>query len=170
MIGTTATVYDTCFLRQRMCVIAATWNVELAEEMGKGPWATRRWSATSGAMEEAVQHWLVRPRRQHPPQPFGGRNWEYYSEDSFLSGRMAAQVIQGAKSRGVYTYVKHFAVNDQETHRDANGLITWLSEQSLREIYLRPFEMAGQRGRLQRHDVILQPGSAPSGRAAATSC
>ena len=62
------------------------------------------------------------------------------------SGRMAANVIRGAKSRGVYTYVKHFAVNDQETHRDANGLVTWLSEQALREIYLRPFEMAVKEG------------------------
>ena len=55
--------------------------------------------------------------------------------------------MQGAKSKGVYTYVKHFAVNDQETNRDTNGLITWLSEQAMREIYLKPFELAVTEGK-----------------------
>ena len=59
---------------------------------------------------------------------------------------MAAGVVKGAKSRGVYTYIKHFAINDQETDRDSNGLITWLNEQSMREIYLKPFELAVKEG------------------------
>ena len=60
---------------------------------------------------------------------------------------MAARVVQGAKSKGVYTFVKHFAVNEQETHRDTNGLITWLNEQSMREIYLKPFEYTVKEGK-----------------------
>ena len=77
---------------------------------------------------------------------FGGRNYEYYSEDSFLSGQMAAQVIVGAKTKGVITYIKHFAVNEQETDRDSNGLVTWLNEQSLRELCLKPFEITVKEG------------------------
>ena len=143
VIDTTATVYDTCFYASE-CVIAATWNVELAEEMGKAV-GDEALVGNERGDGRPYSGWYAPAVNIHR-NPFGGRNWEYYSEDSFLSGRMAAQVIQGAKSRGVYTYVKHFAVNDQETHRDANGLITWLSEQSLREIYLRPFEMAVKEG------------------------
>lgn len=79
--------------------------------------------------------------------PFSGRNREYYSEDGLLSGRMAASVVTGAREKGVNTMVKHFAVNDQETDRDTNGLITWLNEQALREIYLRPFELAVKEGK-----------------------
>lgn len=76
--------------------------------------------------------------------PFGGRNYEYYSEDSYLSGMMAANAVKGAKNTGVYSYLKHLAVYDQESYRD--GLYTWLTEQAFREIYLRPFQMAVQLG------------------------
>lgn len=76
--------------------------------------------------------------------PFGGRNYEYYSEDAYLSGIMAANSIRGAKNTGVYSYLKHLAVYDQESYRD--GLYTWLTEQSLRELYLKPFQMAVQLG------------------------
>ncbi len=72
--------------------------------------------------------------------PFGGRVGEYFSEDPFLTGMLAASEIQGAMSKGVYTFVKHFAVNEQETSR--SGITTWLNEQTLREIYLKPFEYA----------------------------
>ena len=78
--------------------------------------------------------------------PFSGRNWEYYSEDPYLSGNMGAHVVAGAKTKGVYTYVKHFALNDQETNRDANGLVTWADEQTFREIYLKPFQMTVEEG------------------------
>lgn len=77
--------------------------------------------------------------------PFGGRAGEYYSEDPFLSGMLGSSVIQGAKSKGVYTQVKHFAVNEQET--DRIGVCTWLTEQTLREIYLKPFELAVKEGK-----------------------
>ncbi|HBK02113.1 MAG TPA: hypothetical protein DDY77_03685, partial [Clostridiales bacterium] len=72
--------------------------------------------------------------------------FEYFSEDGFLSGELAAAEIAGAKEKGVYMYVKHFAVNEQETHRDSNGLVTWLTEQSMREVYLKPFEKAVKNG------------------------
>ena len=78
--------------------------------------------------------------------PFGGRNWEYYSEDAYLSGTMAAAVISGAQSKGVACFVKHFALNDQETARDLNGVLTWANEQAIREIYLKPFEYAVKEG------------------------
>jgi len=79
--------------------------------------------------------------------PFSGRNFEYYSEDGLLSGKLAANVIQGAKSKGVYTFVKHFALNDQETCRDANGVCTWADEQTMREIYFKAFEFAVKEGK-----------------------
>ena len=78
--------------------------------------------------------------------PFSGRNWEYYSEDPFLTGSMGAQVVAGAKTKGVYTFVKHFVLNDQETNRDSDGLITWADEQTFREIYLKPFRMTVEQG------------------------
>ena len=77
--------------------------------------------------------------------PFSGRNNEYYSEDGFLSGVIASATSRGAASKGMYTFIKHFAVNDQENHRGDRtgqyGLATWSNEQAIREIYLLPFEM-----------------------------
>jgi beta-glucosidase len=72
--------------------------------------------------------------------PFSGRNFEYYSEDPILSGKMAVNVINGAASKGVYTDLKHFALNDQETNR--TGIATYCTEQAMRELYLKPFEIA----------------------------
>ena len=69
------------------------------------------------------------------------RNFEYLSEDGVLSGYLAAQAVIGAKEYGVYTYVKHVACNEQETNRQ-RMLCTFLTEQSLRGIYLNPFEIA----------------------------
>lgn len=143
VIGGTATVYDTCFYASE-CVIAATWNTELVEEMGVAI-GNEALVGNERGDGRVYSGWYAPAVNIHRT-PFSGRNWEYYSEDSFLSGKMAASVIVGAKSKGVYTYVKHFAVNDQETNRDTNGLITWLNEQAMREIYLRPFEMAVTEG------------------------
>jgi len=78
--------------------------------------------------------------------PFSGRNWEYFGEDPVHSGRMAAQVVAAARERGLITYAKHFALNDQETNRAARGLFTWASEQAMREIYFRPFEILVKEG------------------------
>lgn len=74
--------------------------------------------------------------------PFGGRNFEYYSEDPYLSGIMTANVMKGAAEKGVYCELKHFALNEQETHRSSNGVLTWATEQSMREVYLKAFEIA----------------------------
>lgn len=78
--------------------------------------------------------------------PFGGRNFEYFSEDGILSGKLAAALVRGCQSKGVYCYVKHFALNEQETHRSINGDLTWVTEQAMREIFLRPFEIAVKEG------------------------
>lgn len=138
-----ATVYDTCFYASPT-VLAATWNKELAYEQGlmignEGIWGNDRGDQTS------YSGWYAPAVNIHRT-PFSGRNWEYYSEDGFMSGMMAANVIVGAGEKGVYTYIKHFAVNDQETNRDSNGLLTWLDEQAMREIYLKPFEIAVKEG------------------------
>lgn len=71
--------------------------------------------------------------------PFGGRSFEYYSEDSLLAGYICAAQTSGLQDKGVAVYTKHFAVNDQETNR--GGVHTWLNEQAMREIYLRPYEI-----------------------------
>ena len=72
---------------------------------------------------------------------FAGRNFEYYSEDGVLSGVMASNAIKGAQDRGVYAYMKHFALNDQEGNR-GSMVATWSNEQAIREIYLKPFEIS----------------------------
>ncbi len=73
--------------------------------------------------------------------PFSGRNYEYFSEDSLLSAKMAVSMTKGAASKGLNAVPKHMALNDQETNRDANGgVATYCREQAIREIYLRPFE------------------------------
>ncbi len=78
--------------------------------------------------------------------PFDGRNFEYFSEDPLLSGKISAKVVYGAAEYGLYCYVKHFAANETETDRASNGLFTWLNEQALREIYLVPFEISVKEG------------------------
>lgn len=144
MIDATATVYDTCFYASE-CVIGATWNKALVEKMGNAI-GNESLIGNERGDQSPYSGWYGPAVNIHRSQ-FGGRNWEYYSEDSYLSGMMAASVIQGAKKKGVYTYIKHFAVNEQETNRDTNGLITWVNEQALREIYLRPFEIAVKVGK-----------------------
>ena len=112
-------------------VIAATWNVKLAHDFG----------ASIGKMadEMDVSGWYAPAMNIHRTA-FAGRNFEYYSEDGFLSGAMASTAINGAAESGVYAFMKHFAMNDQETHR-TDMLCTWSNEQAIREIYLKPFEM-----------------------------
>lgn len=79
---------------------------------------------------------------------FAGRNFEYYSEDGLLSGKIASQAVQGAAEHGVYAYIKHFALNDQETNR-WEMLTTWSNEQAIRELYLKPFEICVKEGNAQ---------------------
>ena len=76
--------------------------------------------------------------------PYNGRNFEYYSEDGVLSGKLAAECIRGAKNQNLYCYLKHFAVS--EAGKNPNEWATWLTEQNLRENYLKPFEIAVKKG------------------------
>lgn len=117
-------------------VIAATWNVDLARTFGE--------RIGQMADEMNVSGWYAPAMNTHR-SAFAGRNFEYYSEDPVLSGKMAANAVIGAETYGVYSYVKHFALNDQETHRD-QMLLTWSNEQAIREIYLKPFEIAIKEG------------------------
>lgn len=116
-------------------LVAATWNFELAEQYGI---AVGQECLTSSPI---ITGWYAPGLNIHR-SPFGGRNFEYYSEDPLLSGMTCAGTVQGAAKMGVESYIKHFVVNDLETHRTANGPVTWLNEQALREIYLRAFEVA----------------------------
>ncbi|MCD8342350.1 MAG: glycoside hydrolase family 3 C-terminal domain-containing protein [Clostridiales bacterium] len=117
-------------------IIASTWNVELAEEYGD--------SIGTMANEMDVSGWYAPGMNTHR-SAFDGRNFEYYSEDGVLAGKIAAGSIRGAQSHGVYAYAKHFVLNDQQTCQ-AEMLCTWTTEQALREIYMKPFELAVKEG------------------------
>ena len=117
-------------------MIASTWNKDLAKAFGE--------SIGKMADEMEVSGWYAPAMNTHR-SAFAGRNFEYYSEDGVLAGYMATIAVQGAEEYGVYAYIKHFALNDQETNR-CNMLMTWANEQSIREIYLKPFEMAVKEG------------------------
>ena len=110
--------------------IAQTWNTDMALAAGKG--------LAAEALSLKVNGWYGPSMNLHR-SAFAGRNFEYYSEDGLLSAKMAAAEIASACEEGVYPYIKHFAFNDQETNRNAM-LCTWLTEQSARELYLKPFE------------------------------
>ena len=118
---------------------ACTWNKDLAKQFGE----------MIGAMahDMHVAGWYAPAMNIHR-NAFSGRTFEYFSEDSLLSGVMASSEISGAKSKGVYSFMKHFALNDQETKR-TEMLCTWTNEQAMREIYLKPFEMSVKEGGAQ---------------------
>lgn len=123
-------------------ILAATWNKEISYE--KGRMIGNEALFGNGGSRSRFPGWYAPAINIHR-SPFGGRNFEYYSEDGYLSGILAAEVVKGAKDKGVFTYVKHFGVNEQETYRV--GLLTWASEQSMREIYLRSFEITVKEGK-----------------------
>lgn len=127
-------------------IVASTWNVELAEEQGNAVGNEGLWGDAEARSNGLPYSGWYAPGVNIHRSPFGGRCFEYYSEDSLLSGKMAAAVIRGCQSKGVYCFVKHFALNEQETHRSINGDCSWASEQAIREIYLRPFEVAVKEG------------------------
>ena len=112
-------------------VLAATWNEALAEEMGQIIGEQGLYNGFNG--------WYAPAMNTHR-NAFAGRNYEYYSEDGLLAGKMAASEVSGVMKYGSYCYLKHFALNDKEDGR--NGIATWANEQAIREIYLKPFEMA----------------------------
>ncbi len=126
-------------------VIASTWNVELAEELGI--------AVGNDAMFANVQAWYAPAMNTHRTA-YAGRNFEYYSEDGYLSGKIGAATVKGAQSKGLITYVKHFALNDGEGVIDAtngikgskDGISTFCNEQAIREIYLPAFKEAVEEG------------------------
>ena len=117
-------------------MLANCWNEDLAYAFGEN----------IGLMADDmnVSGWYAPAMNIHR-SAFAGRNFEYYSEDALLSGKCAVNAVSGAWSQGVYAYIKHFALNDQETNR-WEMLCVWADEQAIREIYLKPFEMCVKDG------------------------
>ncbi len=111
-------------------VISATFNKQLAHDFGYYIGVMADEMDTSG--------WYAPAMNIHRTA-FAGRNFEYYSEDGVISGYIAGNSVAGAWENGVYAYMKHFALNDQEQNR-LDMLCTWSNEQAIREIYLKPFE------------------------------
>lgn len=122
-------------------VLASTWNRELSYKKGKLMGNQALWG--NGNPNSKISGWYA-PACDIHRSPFSGRNFEYYSEDGVLSGVLTAEVVKGAQDKGLFTYVKHFGLNDQESNRC--GLMTWANEQSMREIYFKPFELAVKLG------------------------
>ena len=118
-------------------VVAQTWNVDLAHEMGV--------AFGTEALAEGCTG-LYAPAVNVHRSPFGGRNGEYPSEDGLLAGKIFASEVRGLRETKISVYVKHFALNNQETVRDVNGLCTFANEQTIREIYLKPFELCVKEG------------------------
>ena len=112
-------------------LMAQTWSKEMAEKIG---------DALGQEFANANNYGWYGPAMNLPRSAFSGRNFEYYSEDAVLSGLFASKEVNGAAKYGVYSYIKHFAANDQETNRTA-FLLTYMTEQTFRETCLKPFEM-----------------------------
>ena len=112
--------------------LAQTWNADLALQEGR--------TIGTQALQNGYTGWYAPATNMHR-SPFNGRNYEYYSEDSLLSGVICGNTVQGANDAGVYTYVKHFICNDGESGIYRDSVYTWMTEQTLRETYLRPFRM-----------------------------
>lgn len=116
-------------------VMAATFNVELMTEIGK---------VIGNNCLEAEIACLYGPGNNIHRTPYGGRNFEYYSEDGFLSGKMSAYEVAAIQAKGVHVVMKHYALNDSE--QDRIGLGVWISEQAAREIYLKAFQAPVEEG------------------------
>ncbi len=112
-------------------IMAATWNTDFMYTVGE--------SIGEDGLALGL-YGLYGPAMNTHRSPYGGRNFEYYSEDGFLGGKIAAAEIQGIQSKGIYVYIKHYAFNDSETM--CRCLSVFGNEQALREVYLQPFEHA----------------------------
>lgn len=118
-------------------VVASTFHKELSEKMG------------NALGNEAVKYGiagLYGPAMNTHRSPFGGRNYEYYSEDGVLAGKTSAAFVKGANDAGIYCYMKHFALDEQETER--LDISIWCNEQAIRELYLKPFELCVKEGKV----------------------
>lgn len=144
---------DTYYMTAFPCeaLLACTWNTELLNAIGQSV-------GKEGAVND-MSGWYAPGLNTHR-NPFGGRNFEYFSEDPFLAGKLCAAEVSGAAKYGVFCYIKHFAMNDQEAfarswccgmhmHESLDRyqnpewmLMTWATEQTMREIYLKAFEIA----------------------------
>ena len=120
-------------------VFASTWNIELIEKLGEAIGEEGIWGYDVTNQPYSA---IYAPGVNIHRSLFGGRCSEYMSEDPYLTGKIAAAEIRGLQSKGVTPFIKHFVANEQETHRSITGDCTWLTEQSLREIYLKAFEIA----------------------------
>ena len=132
-LGLNASLPATCF--PTAATIANSWNTELGETLGE--------TLGEEAMAEGVNV-LLGPGLNIKRSPLCGRNFEYFSEDPYLAGKMAASYVRGIQSQGVYACPKHFAVNSQELRRMAMNSV--VDERTLREIYLTGFEIAVKEG------------------------
>jgi len=127
-------------------MVAATFNVELAKAVGDafGEEAHANYLA-GGTLITGLYGYGANTHRS----AFGGRNYEYYSEDPLLAGKMAAHEASGASEKGLITFMKHFALNDQETNRQKNGYCAYVNEQAFREIYVKPWEIYSKEAKMQ---------------------
>lgn len=132
-LGLNASVEATCF--PTAATMANSWNPELGERVGKA-------SGEEAAAQDVDV--LLGPGLNIKRNPLCGRNFEYFSEDPYLAGKMAAAYIRGIQSEGVYACPKHFAVNSQELRRMAMNAV--IDERTLRELYLTGFEIAIKEG------------------------
>ena len=110
-------------------VLSATWNLDRLYDMGLS--VGNEGLVGDQANDMPFTGWYAPGLNIHR-SPMGGRNFEYYSEDPLLSGLATAAVMKGLADKGVYVTMKHFAMNEQETHRSSNGVLTWGTEQALR--------------------------------------
>lgn len=125
-------------------IIAGTFNREL--------WYLRGVAIGNGSLLLGSPVWYGPAVNIHRTQ-FNGRNYIYFSEDGYLSGIAAAEIIRGAQSKGLAPAIKHIVLNDQETDRKGNT--AWITEQALREIYLKPFELAIKAGNESSTEMMV---------------
>ncbi|MCC8104273.1 MAG: hypothetical protein LIP11_19120, partial [Clostridiales bacterium] len=113
--------------------LAQSWNTDLAHQMGR--------AIGTEALQYGISGWYAPTANLHRT-PLGGRNYEYFSEDSLLTGEFCGSVVAGSLEAGCYCYIKHFICNDQENGIYRDGVYLWMTEQTLRELYLTPFQIA----------------------------